>query len=179
MAGKKQLNESPSQTAGPYVHIGCIPAYAGIEGVYKQDIWGNSPVDQAGTTLKVRIFDGDGAPVTDALIEIWIAGLKFWARSAFDEDSLSYPFQIPKTNSWAGQTSDDAIPFISVWIVARGVNIGLHTRIYFPDMENDVDKVLNQVEETRRGSLIANESNDGYTFDIYLQGERETVFFDI
>ena len=73
-----------------------------------------------------------------------------------------------------------------MWIVARGINIGLHTRMYFGDEEtaNSEDPVLARIEHraasrnpggaARRGGGLAS-----YTFDIHLQGERETVFFDI
>ena len=77
-------------------------------------------------------------------------------------------------------------PHINFWIVARGINIGLNTRMYFSDEAeaNANDPVLRMIEhENRRGTLIAQRSSrDGatiYTFDIYLQGENETVFFDV
>ena len=77
-------------------------------------------------------------------------------------------------------------PHVSFWIVARGINIGLSTRMYFSDEEtaNHADPVLNLIEpDTRRRTLIAQRAMRGsavvYTFDVYLQGERETVFFDV
>jgi len=74
-------------------------------------------------------------------------------------------------------------PHITFWIVARGVNIGLHTRMYFPEEEeaNAADPVLGRIEhKVRIPTLIAERAGDGeYTFDIVLQGENETVFFDI
>ena len=77
-------------------------------------------------------------------------------------------------------------PHINVWIVARGINIGLNTRMYFSDEEaaNAADPVLNLIEqESRRPTLIAQRQlRDGkpvYVFDINLQGPNETVFFDI
>ena len=179
MADKKPLKESPSQTAGPYVHIGCFPAYAGINDIYKRDIWENSTVGDGGIRLDLRLFDGESAPVTDALIEIWIADSGFWARSAHDEESGNYSFTIPKTNRNVAGKDEGSAPHVSVWIVARGINIGLHTRIYFPDLENDDDPVLSQVDEARRNTLVASQTEAGYELDIFLQGERETVFFDI
>jgi protocatechuate 3,4-dioxygenase alpha subunit len=73
-------------------------------------------------------------------------------------------------------------PHICVWIVARGINIGLNTRIYFGDEEaaNAEDPILARVEhKSRLPTLIAPREGDGYRFDIYLQGPDETVFFDI
>ena len=77
-------------------------------------------------------------------------------------------------------------PHVNVWIVARGINIGLHTRMYFCDeaARNAKDPVLNIIEpDIRRRTLIAQREMRGagavYIFDIHLQGERETVFFDI
>jgi protocatechuate 3,4-dioxygenase alpha subunit len=77
-------------------------------------------------------------------------------------------------------------PHVNLWIVARGINIGLNTRMYFSDEEaaNAADPVLNLIEpEIRRQTLIAQRSTRGaeivYTFDIYLQGDQETVFIDV
>ncbi|MNC78436.1 Protocatechuate 3,4-dioxygenase alpha chain [compost metagenome] len=77
-------------------------------------------------------------------------------------------------------------PHINLWIVARGINIGLHTRLYFADEDaaNQQDPVLNLIElEVRRKTLIAKPERRGeelvYRFDIVIQGEGETVFFDL
>jgi protocatechuate 3,4-dioxygenase alpha subunit len=72
-------------------------------------------------------------------------------------------------------------PHISVWIVARGINLGLHTRLYFADeaAANAEDPILSRIEHfSRTQTLLAERIADGYAFDIRLQGERETVFFD-
>ena len=72
-------------------------------------------------------------------------------------------------------------PHISLWIVARGINIGLNTRMYFPDTDNSADPLLTRIEHQNRvPTLIAEKEADGvYRFDIYLQGEKETVFLDV
>lgn len=74
-------------------------------------------------------------------------------------------------------------PHITFWIVARGINLGLHTRMYFPDEAeaNAEDPVLARIEHRSRvATLIAREeASNNYVFDIHLQGERETVFLDI
>ena len=72
-------------------------------------------------------------------------------------------------------------PHISLWIIARGINIGLNTRIYFEDEDNSADPLLSRIEQRQRvKTLIAKRIADGrYRFDIRLQGEGETVFLDI
>ena len=72
-------------------------------------------------------------------------------------------------------------PHISLWIVARGINTGLNTRIYFEDEDNSGDPLLGRIEQRPRAeTLIAKKVADGkYRFDIRLQGERETVFLDL
>ena len=79
-------------------------------------------------------------------------------------------------------------PHINVWVVARGINLGLNTRLYFSDESeaNAQDPVLNMIEwEARRATLVAQRERAAatgvpvYRFDIRLQGEGETVFFDI
>ena len=74
-------------------------------------------------------------------------------------------------------------PHVTFWIVARGINLGLHTRMYFPDEEaaNAEDPVLTRIEhQSRVPTLIAKADGAGtYRFDIRLQGEGETVFFDV
>ena len=72
-------------------------------------------------------------------------------------------------------------PHITFWIVARGINIGLHTRMYFPDADNSADPLLTRIEHQNRvPTLIAEKEADGiYRFDIHLQGENETVFLDV
>jgi protocatechuate 3,4-dioxygenase alpha subunit len=72
-------------------------------------------------------------------------------------------------------------PHISLWIVARGINIGLQTRLYFSDEEkaNGEDPILARIEHRLRvPTLIAERKDDIYVFDVHLQGEKETVFFD-
>ena len=72
-------------------------------------------------------------------------------------------------------------PHIAIWITARGINIGLQTRIYFEDEDNGADPVLNRIEQKNRvETLIAKKTGDGqYRFDVRLQGEGETVFLDM
>ena len=70
---------------------------------------------------------------------------------------------------------------VKVWVVARGINLGLHTRIYFEDEPQGQDPILASIKDpSRRSSLIAQRSGgDGYIFNIHLQGEKETVFMNV
>ena len=202
------LPETPSQTAGPYVHIGLIPAQAGLE------IFANNfTSDIAGPTVKGeriliegRVFDGAGHATRDVLIETWQANaagrynhpadrqdkalessFRGWARTGTDFETGIYTIRTVKPGSVAGRRGRKAMaPHVNFWIAARGINIGLATRMYFGDKDaaNAQDPVLNIIEQgERRKTLIAprsvREGTTVYTFNIHLQGERETVFFDV
>ncbi|HKJ53631.1 MAG TPA: protocatechuate 3,4-dioxygenase subunit alpha [Gammaproteobacteria bacterium] len=203
-APKKPLPESPSQTAGPYVHIGCTPIFSGIEGLYPEDP-GSRMIDAETRgeriTIHGRIFDGDGELVRDAVVEIWqadAAGIHAspedsrgatdpnfhgWGRVACDFDSGEYRFETVKPGVVPYPDGRLQAPHITFWIVARGINIGLHTRLYFGDEgeANAGDPILSSIEPRARAeTLIAAAEEEGcYGFDIYLQGPRETVFLDI
>ncbi|HCL64968.1 MAG TPA: protocatechuate 3,4-dioxygenase subunit alpha [Rhizobium sp.] len=198
------LKESPSQTAGPYVHIGCTPNFTGIHGVYETDL-GSGPLYDDKTKgerikIKGRVIDGSGTPLKDALIEIWQAdadgfynspsetcgkadpNFLGWGRCPADMASGEYMFETIKPGRVPFNDGRLMAPHITFWIVARGINIGLHTRMYFADEEkaNAEDPVLARIEhKVRVPTLIARREGDTYTFDIMLQGENETVFFDI
>jgi protocatechuate 3,4-dioxygenase alpha subunit len=194
----EHFNETASQTGGPYVHIGLAPQQAGFD-IFENN-FGNQLV-QPGTdgeriTVEGRVFDGLGLPMKDVLIEIWQAdanghyahpadpkpsSFRGWGRTGADFDTGLYTFETIKP----GAVGDQA-PHIAFWVVARGINIGLHTRLYFGDetAANEKDPVLGGIEwAPRRDTLIARRSvRDGkavYTFDIRVQGENETVFFDV
>ncbi len=201
------LKESPSQTAGPYVHIGTNPNWVEITGVWEDDL-GLVLVtpETLGTRILVqgRIIDGSGRPLTDALVEIWqadAAGLYNspeeprgaadphfvgWGRQPTDKDTGAFRFETIKPGRVPFPDGRLMAPHITVWIVARGINIGLHTRLYFGDegTANRQDPVLARIDDPARAeTLIAQRRDENglpcYTFDIHLQGERETVFFDI
>jgi len=198
-----RLKESASQTAGPYVHIGCTPNYSGIEGVYASDL-GSSMIDAQTKgrriTLTGSVFDGTGTPLRDAMVEIWQAdadGLypspsekrgkadphfSGFGRCATDLSTGIYSFETIKPGPVPFKDGRPMAPHISVWIVARGINIGLATRAYFSDEPeaNAVDPILSRIEhQVRVPTLIAQMDGDVYTFDIHLQGPSETIFFDI
>ena len=198
-----RLKESPSQTAGPYVHIGCVPNFSGIEGVYPEDLGTTLVNDQTlGERVAVtgRVLDGTGTPLKDALLEIWQAdhaGLynspsetrgtadphfTGWGRRPTDMETGVFRFDTIKPGRVPFVDGRSQAPHISIWIVARGINLGLNTRMYFADEAeaNKEDPVLGMIEHrVRVPTLIAERDGDTYTFDIHLQGENETVFFDI
>ena len=197
-----RLKESPSQTAGPYVHIGLTPNFVGIGGVYGQDLGSTMVNDQTRgerISLVVTVFDGAGAPLRDALVEIWQAAAEGfyaspaetrgrvdpdftgWGRSAADIESGACVFRTIKPGRVPFPDGRLMAPHISLWIVARGINLGLHTRVYFPDEEeaNAADPILAKIEHRARvATLVARREADAYRFDVHLQGENETVFFD-
>jgi protocatechuate 3,4-dioxygenase, alpha subunit len=193
--------ESPSQTAGPYVHIGCVPNFCGIGGVYPADLGAAMLTERTRgqrITVNGRVIDGTGTPLKDALIEIWQAdadGLypndprgpcdahfTGWGRRAGDYETGVWVFETVKPGRVPFPDGRLQAPHILFWIVARGINIGLHTRMYFPDEPaNAEDPILTRLEHQNRvPTLIARAAGENaYRFDIRLQGEDETVFFDV
>lgn len=177
------LGSTPSQTVGPYLSIGLT--------------WEDGPtVVDEGTPgavwIRGVVADGEGTPVPDALIETWQAdphgrfdhpddprgaqpGFRGFGRCPTNDDGeYGILTQVP------GALPGEA-PHINVSVFARGMLHRVVTRIYFPDNAdaNAADEVLASVPEARRDTLIATRTGDGYRFDVRLQGEGETVFFDV
>jgi protocatechuate 3,4-dioxygenase alpha subunit len=199
----KSLKETPSQTGGPYVHIGTTPNVIGSTGVYPADLGKfmvNEKTKGERITITGKVIDGSGTLLRDALLEIWQAdadGLfnsrsemrgtadpEFtgWGRQPVDFETGIYRFETIKPGRVPYPDGRLQAPHILFWIVSRGINIGLHTRMYFGDEEaaNAEDPVLARIEhKVRVPTLIAARDGGGYIFDIHLQGEKETVFFDI
>jgi protocatechuate 3,4-dioxygenase alpha subunit len=201
------LPETPSQTAGPYVHIGLIPQQAGFD-IFEKNFSNDlaaAGVEGERITIEGRVLDGLGRATKDVLLETWQANaagrynhpadnqnkpldqrFRGWARTGTDFATGVYTIRTIKPGSVVGRKGRKAMaPHINIWLAARGINIGLATRLYFSDEEaaNAQDPVLNIVDPPeRRQTLIATRSErDGivvYTFDIRLQGDGETVFFD-
>lgn len=171
------LKESPSQTAGPYVHIGCKPSLAGLNGSqpdteFEAKISGTS--DEI-ISLSLTLVDGAGEPVRDALVEFWHNNNEFsaWYRCACDFSGAAINRDIAKPKA-----HEAGAPYYHVWIAARGINLALNTRIYLPDENNTKDPLL-QLAGNRADTLIATKTPAGYEHTIVLQGENETVFLDI
>ena len=203
----QELHETPSQTGGPYVHIGLLPQQANIE-VFENNF--NNQLVKENTLgerirLEGQVFDGLGLPLRDVLIEIWQAdgngvypsaadiqgkvvdpNFLGWGRTGADFETGFWSFNTVKPGAVPGRKGTTQAPHIALIIFARGINIGLNTRVYFEDEAeaNAQDPVLNGIEwAPRRQTLIAKrEERDGevvYRFDIHIQGEDETVFLDI
>jgi protocatechuate 3,4-dioxygenase alpha subunit len=142
------FKESPSQTAGPYVHIGLTPNFCGIEGVYDQDLGIAMVTDKTKgerVTVEGRVFDGAGTPLKDALVEIWQADSEWSLQYPCAEHSRGEPptpplrrlgtlrpltgppgmarFETIKPGSVPFTAMDRLqAPHINLWIVARGIN---------------------------------------------------------
>jgi len=199
------LPETASQTAGPYVHIGLAPGAAGFD-IYKQELgWDIAGATARGERIRVEgiVMDGMGSPIKDVMLEVWQAnadghyahpegggevedGFRGWGRVITDFETGEWSFDTIKPGPCRGRNVGPQAPHLNLWIVARGINIGLNTRMYFEDEPeaNAKDPVLNLVEwERRRATLIAQKTErDGktvYRFDIKVQGADETVFFDV
>jgi len=144
--------ETPSQTVGPFLAIG-LP-------------WTDGPVaDPEGVTIGGLVLDGAGQPVPDALVETWHADPPAFARAATDDDG-AWSVRVP------------AVPFVSLHVFARGLLRHVTTRAYLGVLPCG-DPVLALVPAERRETLLAERSGDGYRFDIRIQGDGETVFFDV
>ncbi|WP_416915004.1 MAG: protocatechuate 3,4-dioxygenase subunit alpha [Roseicyclus sp.] len=199
------LKETPSQTAGPYVHIGLAPGAAGFD-IYERELGHDiAGPHAAGQRIRVEglVIDGTGSPIKDVMLEAWQAnaaghyahaqgggpvedGFRGWGRVITDFATGEWGFDTVKPGPVPGRNGTVQAPHISLWLVARGINLGLHTRLYFEDEAeaNAADPVLNGIEwAARRPTLIARRTgHDGtviYRFDIRIQGEGETVFFEI
>ncbi|HET9981279.1 MAG TPA: protocatechuate 3,4-dioxygenase subunit alpha [Ktedonobacterales bacterium] len=183
------LHPTASQTVGPFLRIGLAPmTITEIAAPY---------VPGERITLRGRVFDGDGAPVYDALIEVWQANAEGrythpddtqekpltpqflgFGRSPTD-DAGAFHFTTIKPGPVPGPDGQPQAPHLVVVVFMRGLLRHLVTRLYFPDEPaNTSDPALTLVPAGRRATLIARPSPDGaLEWDIHLQGADETVFF--
>jgi len=197
------IPETPSQTAGPYVHIGCTPNLLGNHGIYPEDL-GKSPIREGAKGERIvitgAVIDGAEMKLRDALLESWQAdafglfnapnevrgkadpNVPGWCRFAADFDTAEFRLETIKPGRVLHASGRLMAPHVALWIVARGINVGLSTRIYFEDEEeaNAACPVLNGIEHKDRiATLLARKTGAGeYRFDVRLQGAQETVFFD-
>lgn len=190
-----KLIPTPSQTVGPFFHLGMDhPEWA--------DLTAGNPAGER-IAIEGRVIDGDGAPVPDAVIELWQANAAGRYNHP-DDDQTDKPLD-PKFHGF-GRVATDAegrfrvttikpgpvpgrgnalqAPHINVAIFARGLLIHLYTRIYFAgDPANAADPLLSSIEDASiRQTLLAHAEAGNpalYRFDIVLQGENETAFLDI
>jgi protocatechuate 3,4-dioxygenase, alpha subunit len=201
------LTETASQTAGPYLHIGMMPKAGGIDVPWAQGWHVLAGPEAQGQRIRLEgaIFDGTDTLVRDAQVEIWQANsygrydhpddrqdkpldpaFRGFGRAVADFRTGEWWFDTVKPGAVPGRHGTVMAPHINVAIFARGINIHLNTRIYFGDEAeaNAKDPVLRLVEqEKRRQTLLARrEEREGqvvYRIEFRLQGDDETVFFDV
>jgi protocatechuate 3,4-dioxygenase, alpha subunit len=189
------IKETPSQTAGPFVHIGTMPSVAGLKAKHSGP--GNILARDRTLGERIRIesliYDGAGALVKDALVEIWQANANGqygandftgFGRAATDFETGLFFFETVKPGATAYRDGRMQAPHVTLSIFARGINIHLQTRLYFSDeiQANAADPVLQLVGAPELvATLVAKRDADRplYRFDIHLQGDCETVFFDL
>ena len=187
-----KFGATPSQTVGPFFSF-ALP-YPGGETLANEATLGER------ITIEGQVTDGEGAVVTDALIEIWQANsqgrynhpedtqerqldpnFNGFGRAQTDEDGR-FRFYTIKPGPVPGPSGTSQAPHINVSVLGRGILKRMATRLYFSgEAANADDPILALVPTERRSTLIAHRIGDGaaYRFDIRLQGENETVFFDI
>ncbi len=170
--------QTPSQTVGPYFAYGLTPEQYLYD--FKQLV-DNQIVDTISgenfITILGKIYDGEGNVIPDAIIEIWDCENTLFGRFGTGTDKENrYIFETIKPSSANGKA-----PFLSIILFMRGQLIHSYTRIYFADEAslNEKDEVFNAVPIERRNTLLAQKISAGYQFDIHMQGEKETVFFEI
>ena len=191
---EKLLGQTPSQTVGPYFAYGLTSEQYGYP---LASIVGPAMVDEttAGQHIRIEgcVYDGKGEPVTDAMIEIWQADsdgryvTRPGANSRFTGFGRCGTGTDPEARFWfdtikPGIAAAGDAPHVNVTVMMRGLLVHAFTRIYFADepAANLADPVLADIPENRRGTLLARPVAPGrYRFDIHMQGDAETVFFDL
>jgi protocatechuate 3,4-dioxygenase, alpha subunit len=184
------LTPTPSQTVGPYLHLGLTDRESisclAREGIKGERVW-----------LTFRVLDGEGVPVPDAMIEVWQADAEGnyknhnasvdtafcgFGRQATDKDG-SCTFESVKPGLVPGRDGTLQAPHINVSVLGRGILKRLSTRAYFAgEAANVEDPILALVPENRRATLFAQPKParaGHWIFEIRLRGEGETVFFDV
>ena len=182
------LRMSASQTVGPYFELG-------MSWLYRSEIGAEA---NSGECVRIRghVYDGDGLPVPDAVLEIWQADTQ--GRFATTPEGAANPdaefvgfgrvpvnaqglfeLRTKKPGRVPGHAGQLQAPHLTISVFMRGLLKPVHTRLYFPgDPANAEDPVLRSVPEARRGTLIARTgAENALEWDVYIQGERETVFF--
>jgi protocatechuate 3,4-dioxygenase alpha subunit len=164
---------TPGQTVGPFFHLG-LP-YPGDRHLVPEGSPGS-------VTLHGTVYDGAGAPVPDAMLELWqtdadgnvvqqpgslrrdVAVFTGFGRAGTDADG-HYSF-----------TTVEPVSFFAITVFARGLLDRLFTRAYLPGA---TDPLLKRLGPERRATLVSARDQTGLVFDVHLQGEHETVFLDL
>ena len=159
------LPRTASQTVGPYYTLGLCRRT-------ENELADPSRADAL--ELAGQLFDGEGVPIVDGLIEIWDAAGRRWGRSGTDSEGR-FSFVVTKPDALPGQA-----PRFDVFVFARGLLRHQLTRIYFPDEAeaNDRDPLLSSLDNGDRVTLLAEQDDGALRFDVRMQGELATVFFE-
>ncbi|WP_282608721.1 protocatechuate 3,4-dioxygenase subunit alpha [Pelagibius sp. Alg239-R121] len=192
--------QTPSQTVGPFFAYGLTPEQ------YDYDLTsiavpevGGQDVEGERIRIEGQVFDGEGAPIGDAMIEIWQADAAGrYAHSADGRGSNANFTGFGRVGTGTdpqqrfffetirpGAVGNGQAPHVNVVVFMRGMLSHAYTRIYFPEnaKAHASDPVLSSVPAERRETLIAQLDESGairvYRFDIHMQGPQETVFFDV
>jgi protocatechuate 3,4-dioxygenase alpha subunit len=193
MSDREPLGVTPSQTVGPYFSFGLTEPWEDREAAV-------APYHADAIDVFGHVLDGRGEPIPDAMIETWQAdpngrfnhpddprgaavfeGFRGFARSGTDAEGR-WSVRTLKPGSFPAADGTEQAPHLLVTVMARGVLRQLTTRIYFGDEPdaNAADPVLLSLPDDARATLIAEPVEDrGYRFDIILQGDGETAFFEL
>ncbi|MFM1912620.1 MAG: hypothetical protein RIR51_458 [Bacteroidota bacterium] len=171
--------QTPSQTVGPYFAYGLTAQQYHYN--FSQMV-GNMMVDPThpnAIEIIGKVLDGAGNPIEDAMIEIWHKDSEnelFGRMGTGTNKSCEFNFHCLKPLA-----ENNHAPFLTVILFMRGQLTHSYTRIYFEDEMalNENDAVFQSIPKERRASLLAKKRDKYYEFNIYMQGENETVFFDL
>ncbi|HKI93388.1 MAG TPA: hypothetical protein VJ986_13890 [Gaiellaceae bacterium] len=145
------LTKTPSQTVGPYYSIGLTREEQNV-------------LDPDGIELSGMVFDGEGNPIPDGMVEVWDATGKRWGRCGTKERAGGFGFRVPRD-----------VDCLEVLVFARGMLRHERTRVYLREIS---DEVLDGLEPAQRETLVASADGDGFRFDIRMQGDGATIFFE-
>jgi protocatechuate 3,4-dioxygenase, alpha subunit len=145
------LPGTPSQTVGPFYSIGLCRR-------------SENELVPEGIELRGTLYDGQGEPIPDGMIEIWDAASRAWGRCGTAEEAGGFRFRVP----------EDA-RVLEVFVFSRGMLRHERTRVYLCEGDDDV---WNALDEVQRARLLARHEGDALVFDIRMQGEDATVFFE-
>jgi protocatechuate 3,4-dioxygenase, alpha subunit len=163
-----KLIPTASQTVGPFFSIGLAPLYQNT-----------ATVNSANTvTINGTVFDGDEKPIPDAVLEFWNAR-NFVRVPTSEEGRFSVTLEAPPKQD--AQSGRQSIDYFDVLVFMRGLLKPVHTRVYLGDPDaGKNDPALEAVPTSRIATLIpkSTEAQNRYVWDIFMQGEDETVFFD-
>lgn len=179
---------TPWQTVGPFFHY-ALP-YDDGPGVA-------GPSRAGAFTLHGYVYDGQGDPIPDSLVEIWQAdesgsfvsspgifeapeddGFRGFGRSATNTDG-HYSFTTVRPAGVPTADGTPQAPHIAMSMFARGMLRRVVTRVYFPEDDHSSDPLLGSLEDSRAATLVAAADSEGYRFDLRLQGDDETTFLDV